>query len=47
MCKTTIGCCHGNKYQNLQTGWFLRMVGPNLIIDCSAISSTQQEVLGL
>ena len=43
MCKMTIGCRHGNERQNLRTGWYLRMVA----IDRSAISSTQQEVLGL
>ena len=26
MCKTTIGCRHGNECQNEQTGWFLRIV---------------------
>ena len=28
ICKTTIGCCHGNEHQNSWTGWFLRMVRP-------------------
>ena len=45
MCKTTVGIHHGNEHQNLQIGWFLRIVVD--LINHSAISSTQQEVLGL
>ena len=42
----TIGCHHGNECQNLWTGWFLIKNGCTTLIDRSAISSTQQEVLG-
>ena len=52
MCKMTIGCHHRNECQNSRIGWFIRMVvvrknGCADLIDRSAISSSQQKVLGL
>ena len=50
MCKTTIGCRHGNECQNWRTGELAGSYIKNHcadLINCSAIGSTQQEVPGL
>ena len=46
MYKTTIGCCHGNKTPKL-ADWLVLKNGCTDLTDRSAISSTQQKVLGL
>ena len=48
MCKMTIGYRHRSERQNSRTGCMVLKNGcADFLIDCSAISSTQQEVLGL